>query len=548
MFEPPYYPILLIRGFAATEKDIVAASNQVFLGFEEGSTRSRQDSTGAVRRSFFESVVVRLAKDEGYRDSYSNNLIGYDDENARITPRSIWTHRYYDRATDDFGDGRRLTMESYAEELREVILRIRDKVCGDDLAARAAFKVHLVAHSMGGLVARCYLQRICPKGVLRDGNPAAKAARDAELELTSGGADPLVAGLFSYGVPHNGIDLLGLNVPDLGPLSLIQARNFDRDVIRSYLNLDRTKAANDLDGTFDADRVFCLIGTNWRDYDIAISRTVTRDSSDGLVMCANAYTVDRSVPQSPRQSPRAYVHRAHGGPFGMVNSEEGYQNLRRFLFGNWRVDVELVVDGFRLPDTVVKKARQGQRISGNYRLDVIGSVRKLPVRIHERREHTASSIRYVVDHIMGPDPTARIVLSPLEPAKTVASIFLDDRLSADTREGASGPVQFALRLAMETPAFELDRQFLFDQHLEGLKVFDNTYSFRLDPKANKVSYGLVETIGLGKPATPVAGALQGVSLDGFVGEIPFGPDTDAKLKSGQARGRLVINVRHHLLS
>ena len=28
---------------------------------------------------------------------------------------------------------------------------------------------------------------------------------------------------------------------------------------------------------------------------------------------------------------RAFIHRAHSGPLGMVNSEEGYQNLTRFL-------------------------------------------------------------------------------------------------------------------------------------------------------------------------------------------------------------------------
>jgi hypothetical protein len=42
------------------------------------------------------------------------------------------------------------------------------------------------------------------------------------------------------------------------------------------------------------------------------------------------------------------VPRPHRGPgrrhlrYGMVSSEEGYQNLRRFLFGNLRVQVELV--------------------------------------------------------------------------------------------------------------------------------------------------------------------------------------------------------------
>jgi hypothetical protein len=44
-------------------------------------------------------------------------------------------------------------------------------------------------------------------------------------------------------------------------------------------------------------------------------------------------------------APRAHVHRSHSGPFGIVNSEEGYQNLWRFLFGDVSLHGRLVVDG-----------------------------------------------------------------------------------------------------------------------------------------------------------------------------------------------------------
>ena len=46
--------------------------------------------------------------------------------------------------------------------------------------------------------------------------------------------------------------------------------------------------------------------------------------SDGLVQIKNA---------SVAGAPRAFVHRSHSGHYGIVNSEEGYQNLRRFLCG-----------------------------------------------------------------------------------------------------------------------------------------------------------------------------------------------------------------------
>ena len=41
---------------------------------------------------------------------------------------------------------------------------------------------------------------------------------------------------------------------------------------------------------------------------------------------------------------KAFVYRAHSGSFGIVNSEEAYQNLTRFLFGDIRVDVWVDID------------------------------------------------------------------------------------------------------------------------------------------------------------------------------------------------------------
>ena len=55
--------------------------------------------------------------------------------------------------------------------------------------------------------------------------------------------------------------------------------------------------------------------------------------SDGLVQIDNAYV---------RGANRTFVHRSHSGRYGEVNSEEGYQNLRRFLFGTRKATVRLV--------------------------------------------------------------------------------------------------------------------------------------------------------------------------------------------------------------
>lgn len=63
-------------------------------------------------------------------------------------------------------------------------------------------------------------------------------------------------------------------------------------------------------------------------------------ASDGPAMIANAYT---------KGSPRAVAHRSHSGHFGLVNSESGYQNLRRLLFGSLRIKAVLYVERVDLP-------------------------------------------------------------------------------------------------------------------------------------------------------------------------------------------------------
>ncbi|RUA22189.1 hypothetical protein DSL92_07265 [Billgrantia gudaonensis] len=45
----------------------------------------------------------------------------------------------------------------------------------------------------------------------------------------------------------------------------------------------------------------------------------------------------------------SHAYLSHSGHFGMVNSEPGYQNLVRFLFGDTRVTGRLVVERLPLP-------------------------------------------------------------------------------------------------------------------------------------------------------------------------------------------------------
>jgi hypothetical protein len=111
---------------------------------------------------------------------------------------------------------------------------------------------------------------------------------------------------------------------------------------------------------FDPARVFCLIGTNAADYG-AVSQAVG-PKSDGLVQIDNAYV---------RGANRTFVHRSHSGRYGEVNSEEGYQNLRRFLFGTRKATVRLV--NATLP------AATSASVLDVWQAEVTVSIRGLPV-------------------------------------------------------------------------------------------------------------------------------------------------------------------------
>ena len=59
----PYHPIIYVRGFAGTQGEIEDTVGDPYMGFNIGSTKSRQVWDGKMRRYYFESPLVRL-KDE----------------------------------------------------------------------------------------------------------------------------------------------------------------------------------------------------------------------------------------------------------------------------------------------------------------------------------------------------------------------------------------------------------------------------------------------------------------------------------------------------
>ena len=342
------------------------------MGFNLGSTKLRTVYTGDTERYYFESPLVRLMKDFDYRDVYSSGLDLAAIEHlppGSVNPNSIIIYRYYDLVSPTFGGGKRVNMETFGEGLGKLIEKLRDRVCDNDPQERENFKVYLVGHSMGGLVIRCFLQND---------------------EISNQETKKLVDKVFTYATPHNGIDLdiIG-NVPAF--FTRNNADNFNRKRMAEYLGLPHGKdpikeqtddafdEVNTLNGKFDPDRFFCLVGTNAKDYIAAQgwSSRVVGPFSDGLVRLNNAFVYGPSGdPTRPKKvAPRAYVHRSHSGYYGIVNSEEGFQNLTRFLFGNVRVDGYLDVKDITLPAELEKARLEDKQIRASYHFECIARVR-----------------------------------------------------------------------------------------------------------------------------------------------------------------------------
>lgn len=522
-------PIVYLRGFAMTGGAIEDTAADPFNGFNLGSTLLRTGWTGDTARHVFESPVLRLSQPPyNYRLAFSNGLRGLDVETRRDLDdwrqeieasekgapapgvaggahAVLAIYRYYDAASRVFGDGVRPGMEAYGWGLGRLILDLLD--------ATRAPGVYLVAHSMGGLVARTFLQN---EAVL-DGSRADQAGRcdavaalvsaDAQLGMTQADwsrARSSVRRLFTYGTPHNGITgqgglgngLLGMVDALLG----LEMKNFERDQMCVYLG--HAPEANSLAGHFPVRDTFCLVGTAAADYPVAagFSRRLVGQLSDGLVEIDNAvvHGPDPDGPGGTQLAARAYVRRAHSGPYGMVNSEEGFGNLSRFLFGDARVDGDLVVRRLDLPrELAEKKAELEARnkdalIRASYSFETSLRVRGERWVVNERLVQDGSAIfrRYeelLPDKSISPELMARAGIkerTSRHQRLDLFSAFLDTQLRTlngqpELVDGRSlkGTLGFAFRLRVAVPDYQLDGTFWNKTHYEGSALLDKDLVF-----------------------------------------------------------------------
>ena len=492
-------PIVYVRGYAGTQSDVEETVDDPTYGFNTGSTHVRLSQDGKADMFMFVSPFARLFKDHNYKDVIDGAV-------QRLPPRldnperTIWIYRYYDPTSKTFDrpGGRRLSVEEAAAGLRDFIEEVQTEIRAtrkeqqETPGNQADDKVYLVAHSMGGLICRCLIQKI----------------------YKAGEAEKYIDKLFTYGTPHGGIhfdiaggrlaerlrDMIGYNDSDnFGPAKMygFLTRDPQNDVPKDF---DPRMMPPE---SYDTGRVFSIIGTNAEDYAVAagLSRTVVGPQSDGLVQIENAYV---------HGSHRAYIHRSHSGRYGMVNSEEAYQNLRRFLFGDIKVKAVLA-------DFALNYAENHNPATPDisYFFETQVAVRGLPILMHERtlQHYCAEAIdeQTFKDRYSGPENELPLFTT---------------FLFTNTRE--DGTVRFMLRIALFKQRYQ--KGFLvFGEHLERLPLRSDYLIIQLkDAPALSAYYcwasetlepdtPLPETTGQDKPGATFRIALPGTKFAEFLG-------------------------------
>src|ERR1035437_1778489 len=335
---PGYYPIIYVRGFAFRDSEIDETSDDPTNGFNLGAPHARQGRGERVLKLRFRGPFVRLMTEHAYTDSIAGETDSV--EFAPDPTRTLWIYRYYEDYSDTF-ESKGLPGRPEIEDLAWQLSLFIDNVIAqayEGVPQAIPRKVILVAHSMGGLICRSLI-----------------------AQVLQGDAKTRIEKFVTYGTPHGGIELSRIPWPDLarGAVGYHGLDNFTPQRMFEYLtplvrNNGGTKDPTSLKldpafdrremQSFDAEKVLCIVGTNPADYEVGWGwsrRVLGGPASDGLVQIKNAWVND---------APRVDVHCSHSGRYGIVNSNQGYQAMQRFLFGEWRGVVDLVVENPINPD------------------------------------------------------------------------------------------------------------------------------------------------------------------------------------------------------
>lgn len=467
--QPPYYPIVYVRGYAMTGEDKNQAVHDTYYGFNTTSVELRNAPPPEYFAvDVFEGQLIKFIKAQGYTDELNEGLEKPDWDKTR----GIWICRFYD---EDFIRGTTRNIDEHAMDLYKLITKQipdRLKSVGVDLGNNDEdYKVILIAHSMGGLVCRTLIQNIMP----------------------SKKEDPkkIIQRFVTMGTPHNGIDM-GV-VPDFiediidKTINPYNSNIFNQSIMRKYLKIDQKDNdgnyiydANSLgdqnsDFAFPVKRCLCIIGSDHKSYNIV--KTITGSYSDGLVKQNNAYIVGGPRPKTEikkGENPvypdeqRAYyanVHRAHSGFRGIVNSYESYENIKRFLFGNIKAEVYL---------TDIKIPQPNTDDQYFYDFEFNASIKGTNAYLHRRAQDPCeNAIRFIYSEIPG--------------QIHFYTGFLNSALRIDKKDNAS---HFAVTIRVNE--FRVKKGFLWDTDYPSKPIFAEALEIGAFVPDKENPYGIVK--------------------------------------------------------
>jgi hypothetical protein len=231
---------------------------------------------------------------------------------------------------------------------------------------------------------------------------------------------------------------------------------------------------------------------------MGISRSFAGHGSDGLVRVGNASVWGVNAKgEVTTPCATAYTYRSHSGFFGIVNSEEAYQNLTRFLFGDLRADIWLDVESVQLPP-----ALQGKPVNALYQFEILAAPRGLRWYLTRRTAEEDSVACRSHFEIVDPANThARSIF--------LSSVFLANRARVDP---ARRSLAYSLTLGVRVPDYEIERKFWSDTHYEGGYLFRDAVIIETTPPAIPGEEWQVafdwQSRNMGKAGTPLAFSRQ----------------------------------------
>ena len=212
---------------------------------------------------------------------------------------------------------------------------------------------------------------------------------------------------------------------------------------------------------------------------MGLSRTFVGHGSDGLVRVDNAVLTGLKAGGKPGDPcAKAYAYRAHSGYLGIVNSEESYQNLTRFLFGDVRVDIHLDVDEVRVP-AALEEADKAGKLDALYQVELLASPR--------------GKMWYLTRRIAEEDSVSCFSHKAYRASKDgvwkyLSTVFLANRARVDKLRPS---LAYSLTLGIRVPDYEVDRALWFKEHYEGSYLFRDGLIIELEPPQNSKDAWLV---------------------------------------------------------